>query len=95
MGQKYKELATKKFAPAHRLTHTLYVVYFVQILYSFIYPPISRDFMYTLLHPHIKNEFIKSVRITRVMKGTEVPIPRRSSACDSGMRMLRQPGRVR
>ena len=29
------------------------------------------------------------------MKGTEVPNPRRSSACDSGMRMLRQPGRAR
>ena len=31
---------------------------------------------------------------TYLMKGTEVPNPRRSSACDSGMRMLRQPGRA-
>ena len=30
-----------------------------------------------------------------VMKGTEAPNPRRSSAFDSGMRMLRQPGRAR
>ena len=28
------------------------------------------------------------------MKGTEVPNPRRSSACDSGMRTLRQTGRA-
>ena len=27
------------------------------------------------------------------MKGTEMPNPQRSSACDSGMRMLRQQGR--
>ena len=33
--------------------------------------------------------------IAAAMKGTEVPNPRRSSACDSGMRMLRPRALIR
>ena len=36
---------------------------------------------------HIVYYFNRTIKMK--MKGTEVPNPRRSSACDSGMRMLR------